>query len=157
MYPTQTWSKCLIWFAALLSPIQALQGTSIFCNVVGSCASSPQAGENEHSCCRGKTINTKCRQDVCDASNACGDHFVATVPQSPNKCPQTCWCQHPTQPQPQPSNETHFKANFDLSCYVSNFASDNFRSVSETKCLTNLSNSVGTAQQVCAHLCRFLA
>lgn len=156
MQVSRTCSKCLIWFAALLSPIQALQGTPIFRAVVSElqsphCVCTNQiADAGEHGEC------VRCRSSRCQCRDGekCRDHIVASSPVSPRECPPDCWCRRPAEPQSQPIEPVRLTltaAQVAVSAHQADHGMDIGRYA-----ITRHVLAADSAQQVCVRLCRLL-
>ena len=155
-------SKCLIWFAVLLSPLQALQGTPILCYFVGSSHGSAVSARNDRpdqgSSCRRCDGKTNRLEQTGEARNG----YAADWPESAGhvdprrNCPPDCLCRRPANPQSQPISPIQLKvvdrlvasavAQVDARCNASlHGCTDPRRKIS----------SPASAQQICATLCRF--
>ena len=148
---SSTFSKCLIWLAALLSPIQSLQGMHLFCSHGAVCSgdheiAQPQTGR---SCCC-KAESRRDREEGTRAVDGCN-------PFLPCPCPPSCWCHRRGEPQ-LPSQQP-----VELRCSVEMLGqSVDVTSVTLSSCFPHAVEADSepaftTAQQVCATLCRFLA
>lgn len=149
------WPKYLVWFAALLSPVQASQGMHVLCNLPGSCVQA----------------NTTCRHRVryqavypfsqptpeaFAQADTYGDRDVFRVA-FPCTCPPKCECRRSASVQSRPAEQPRLSGASDpiLSPYGR---------VSNKHNLTQRGNmdsqreaAPASAQQTCASLCRFLA
>lgn len=152
---TQNISKWLVCLAALLTPIQAMQGTPVMCHLLGHCSLAQTDGdkcETKCCCCQRANCNAA-RQSVC---HACGCKCEQVLSNDPAKCPNNCWCKcaplplfPPTtylQVQNVPTAECPVLDQIDP-CAVSNEYTH--------RVLVARSLGTPTAQQVCAALCRF--
>ena len=115
MQASRTCSKCLIWFAALLSPIQALQGTPILCHLVSSCAGAHDASTAQRTCRQHPPNKLTSSRAACGKSNDCGFAVIYTPPSSPRRCPPNCWCLRPVAPQSEPMLPLRVKVTGELS------------------------------------------
>lgn len=157
MNTSHMWTKCLVCFAALLSPVQALQGTPILCNLVDHCVSESMTGDSKPACCQHESPHAKSSQQACDATDCGTDDVAVAAPLSPNKCPQDCSCRRMAQPQPKLSGSTRLRVSVDLveltldqSVVLQGPLADRERSTARPP------GSLATAQETCASLCRFL-
>lgn len=146
----QRWSNCLIWFATLLSPIQALQGTPALCHL--ACTSLKQSFTAGSPNCGGP-----CSAELghCDLDQACGGAPAAhSHPGLPCECPPNCWCRL-GQPQAQPARQLAVAQwpGLTWACLASSPPS-HARRLSHASSQTEL---VLSAPEVCSLLCRFLA
>lgn len=152
---SRTCSNCLVWFAALLSPTQALQGTPMFRAVVSElqsfrCACANQVTDANDVC---ECVRCQCGQCQCRDGEKRRDQMAVPLPGSPSECPRDCWCRRSAEPQSQPVRSIRFtltvaqmavslhKADHgvDIGCYT----------------VTHVLRP-DSAQQVCVQLCRFL-
>jgi hypothetical protein len=159
MHVCRICSKLLISFAALLSPVQPLQGTPVLCQLVGcyqgELTSTRDLQLGEGLCCKcGQTspqANGIPQQRRCGAS-------LARIEQTnqQHNCPADCWCRRPAQPQSQTTSREQLKVSDSASepvdgqhhggCSVSPYR----RTTPQPTTFATIS-----AQQVCASLCRF--
>lgn len=148
--------KSLILLVALLSPLQALQGTPLLCQLSGTCSAIDRGCCDTHTCrC------TRCLQAAKFGSLGCGHHSLkfcmnGRKPVNSEKCPTNCWCSHRAQPQ-QMSQTIEFDLAFDpvsgsLGTLELPEIPRNVESLTH-----NTSTTQCSALQLCADLCRFLA
>jgi len=103
------WSKSLIWFTALLLPLQTLQGSSTLCHFACH-GNQTLEGVNDPSRCRcpRKTVNIRWadggRQQYTARLLA---YFGKTCPV--DDCPAKCFCRRPAHPQCQPVSPVQLK------------------------------------------------
>ena len=157
----RAWSKCLIWFAALLLPLQALQGTPFLCQFAGCGHRRLVSAHNDQA---DQSARCQCQRQIAHLSPA-GDSrqrraaqalgcLGQTVPQQ--NCPPGCFCRRPAQPQSQPTTplEWKFVNSLDLSAVDQ----------AHTRCSDLLDgcnyaqrevSATASAQELCASLCRF--
>lgn len=91
-----TW---LIWLVALLSPIQAFQGTSILCHIARNCPGTNVAGDRQRACCdqpSSKLISMRAIRHKCED---CGQNMASAPFSSGAECPPNCWCRIAATPQ----------------------------------------------------------
>ncbi len=157
MLTSHMWPKWLVCFAALLSPIQALQGTPVFCNLLDPCQTSPAAGDHHHGCCQHESTGSNCGQDACDVSKASDADIALTVPLPPNRCPQSCWCHRSAQPQPNLNGSTRLNVVVDLVNLVLDQSVISQRPLVNRQFSIERPDALASAQEICASLCRFLA
>ena len=156
MQTSRTWSKCLIWCAALLSPFQALQGTPILCHFVSSCRAANHACISQRACCHHQPNKlASSRTGRCKGDSyrlAVTDHSRS----APGNCPPNCWCRRPALPQSQPVQPVRAKVSTEFACVILDVdpskADIQLRSHTGTPCM----RPAAAAKQVCAVLCRFL-
>ena len=156
MQASRTCSKCLIWFAVLLSPIQALQGTPIFRAVVSelqspNCDCANQVTDADK---LGECVRCRCGQCQCRDGEKSHDHFVAQSPSAPRECPPDCWCRRPAEPQSQPVQPIRLTLA-GTQVAVSAHQADHGVEIGRYA-ITRHVLAADSAQQVCVQLCRFL-
>ena len=143
-----TFSKCLVWLAAVLSPMQALQGTHIVCSHNVSDHLVEELPELR-SCCGSVKVRGE--------SESNSDTFNKHNPSSPCSCPPDCWCRRLSQAQlpGQPLVET--RHSFETLGYWVDVTSITSSSHFAAQVKVDTASAISTAQQLCAILCRFLA
>lgn len=150
MHASRIFSNCLIWFAALLSPLQGMQGMSLFCSNCAVCTVERDTADEPlgHDChCKAKTDRDE---------KPAAAMVVRCKPLAPCSCPPSCWCHRPVQPQLSCQQNIELGGSFDL-----------LRQAIDTPAVAlGLEQQypfevdavkIPTAQQVCAKFCRFLA
>lgn len=150
-------SKHLALLVALLSPLQAIQGTHVLCAVIGQPHAGPsncgaKCSENHSSCgahdalCH-KNLGTS---HLHESSSDCE--------RSPVECPSDCWCRRPLMPQSDPPESESSRQVTQLVCRVERVVAttDNHELVRRTFAGRSSQNAE-SALEVCASLCRFLA
>lgn len=147
---SSTFSKCLIWLAVVLSPMQALQGMHLFCLHGEVCSGGHEVGERTptRSCC----CKAKVRQQNESGSRAVEERN----PYSPCPCPPSCWCHRRGEPQLPSQQPVEVSSSIEMlgqSVDVTTTLGTAFRHSREA----DTAPAFTTAQQVCATLCRFLA
>ena len=155
MQASRTFSKCLIWFAALLSPIQALQGTPMFRAVISElqspgCVCADQGSDANERC---ECVRCRCGQCRCRVGERRQDHFVAQIPSSPRECPPDCWCKRPAEPQSPPSPSIRLAlivGQVEEAPYEAN------NCMEAGRCSITHVSTGNSAQKMCIQLCRFL-
>ena len=157
MHPA--WSKCLVGFVALLSPIHALQGTHLSCpygspyHVVRQYLGTDDLAGSH--CC-GRAGRSFCRKSgPCDANPVTQE---MAHPAAPCSCPTTCICYSLRQPQLPSSKPVHVDRPVDFVC-VSEILDDSSAGAGAVFFQSRefAPDHIPSAQQKCAHLCRFLA
>lgn len=147
----RTSSKCLMWLMAVLSSLQALQGTPAACQL-GVCVWANEAVAA--SCCRDKGSDSSKRAKP---SSAIPDHASLDYekPSPPCDCPANCWCRGTAQAVA-PSSDTS-DATFENEMIVT-WEVVAAPPISHCTAMSQLSHPTSnSALQVCAVLCRFLA
>lgn len=156
MRASPTWSICLLWLAALLSPIQALQGTPVLCHLVLACNWSNATPIEQPMCCSGgaKCVHVKRSTDSGAMSNRVAFERFAS-PVVPCPCPANCWCRQPEEPQVSPPHLLRLPTLTDVAIFTPCFIPS--ASVSRIDHAQRSEWAPASARQVCAVLCRFLA
>ncbi len=153
---SQICSKWLVWMAALLSPIQALQGTPVLCHFICGCSGADGVYSDQPTCCHHGSSKLTATRAACGKSIHCGLTVTRDNPLSPCRCPLTCLCRRPALPQSQTLHTLSVEPSAHLDCL----------SVGDTDANADMRVALGVAQnhylpafsapQVCASLCRFL-
>ena len=156
MYPA--WSKCLVGFAALLSPMQALQGTHALCPFIAA----------DHEACHDRATTDVADGHCCGhADSGCQRRRVDSGrpviqddrhPATPCSCPTTCICYSHRLPQ-LPGNEPVRVERPVEFVFLSEFLPDTNGVAGAAAFQSQFSAPIHTpcALQMCAHLGRFLA
>lgn len=146
---SSTFSKCLIWLAAVLSPMQALQGMHLFCSHGNVCSVHREVGERttKRSCC----CKAKIRRDYKTDTRAVDGPF------SPCPCPPSCSCHLRSEPQLPPSQPVEVRCSVEMVGQSFDVTSVTLSSCFPHAVKADTTPTFITAQQVCATLCRFLA
>ncbi len=156
MQVSRTCSKCLICLAALLSPIQALQGTPILCHLVSSCAGANDASTEQCTCNQHSSRKLTSSHAACGERDDSGIAVIYTSPSSPPKCPPNCRCQRPVAPQSKATQPLRLKVTSEFACV----ALDDAAARNEIRLAPHVAiprmRSANSAQLVCVLLCRFL-
>ena len=156
MQASRRWSKCLFCFAALLSPIQALQGTPIMWHSVSSCARANDACTGQGACCHHRSSKLTSSRGARGWSGGCGLAVTDHSRSSPRKCPPNCWCRHPALPQSKPVQPVRVTVSTDIVCVTLDVAGSSTETQLTPHTATPRMRPVDSAQQVCAVFCRFL-
>ncbi len=156
MQVSRTCSKCLICLAALLSPIQALQGTPILCHIVRSCVVANDASTGQFTCVQHPPGKLTSSRTACGKRDDCGFALIVMSPSSPRKCPPNCWCLRPATPQSEPMLSLRDKVTDELASVARDNAAAGNEILPAPYAETSRIPSAKSAQLVCALLCRFL-
>ncbi len=158
MRASPTWSICLIWLAALLSPIQALQGTPVLCHSGHACRGGNETAAGQPVCCPGESIGAHARRLA-----GCGalsdlvtlDQFAS--PAVPCNCPPNCWCQQPEEPQSSPPQLLRLLTQVDRAISTPSSIPSTTSLCTRYRQGQRSERTPISAQQFCAVLCCFLA
>ncbi len=151
MRAIQRWSNCLVWFAALLLPLQALQGTPAFCHLADTCCSEQPAFEVMSPDCENGCSPQLVHLEQLGTNHR---HPAAAIPAGPCKCPPCCLCQNSAQPQAQTSSQTRSIPKPHMALMESAITPE-IRRLDRRFDTRNASTH--SAPEICVLLCRFLA
>jgi len=144
-------SAILVWSAALLSPIQAMQGTRVLCQLFDT---ESKVATCEDACCECKSqASVGCEASLCQTPITARTGPAGQQPPCPSGC---FYCQDrctqfaPTMSPTTPSATGLSEAIVDQVDVISRITSHGFVGSRQTSSL-----SEGSALQICALLCRF--
>jgi len=136
--------KCLVWLAAVLASLQALQGSPIVCHL-GVCHEASESGSQV--CCakRGTPSRRDASRDI--------DLVEVGAPVAACNCPTDCWCRRPAQALLQICELTPLATGDEPVVSWSPVIDTN----DSRPALAATPTIPKSSQHVCALLCRFLA
>jgi len=145
----RAWSKCLIWIAAVLTPLQASQAMHLLCLQHADCSRNQEAATDpsNRECC--------CDEEMHRDTQISGNDISQLQPLAPGSCPPECSCRQspnpllPGQPPVEPNGLLGLTGQSMDTAPVA--LGMKHRSCPEADVFAAL-----TAQQVCVSLCRFL-
>lgn len=150
----RSWSKCLIWFAVLILPLQAVQGTDSFCHC-------EQNSTTSHCTCE-QTSYCRCIQEHDHVAHECSNdsklnsrHYALHkhVNQQ-QECPSDCFCRRlPESPwnTDSPAKKLH-KPTVQTSAMSNRVTHSRITIFGDT--YLSVSPSI-SSQQLCISLCKF--
>ncbi len=150
-------SKCLIWLAVLLSPVQMLQDSPLLCGIACSCERSKESRLIPHACDNQSCTTTNNIDVAGGSSEKHVTDIVTPSPSTPSKCPTNCWCwrsvvSHVEIVKPLRMNPTDCPAGNAFCGPSAPIAAKFYRSKQVVNVCT-----IDSALSTCAVLCRFLA
>lgn len=155
----RTWSKCLIWVAALMSPTQTLQATHVICRVGATRVDKDETADKSNQLgCHCKHVQGRSLQRE-QVANALGHHDgTRDGTEFPCHCPPDCWCWRPAEPLWNSSRPLQCKTPFELATLI--LVAD-FVDCCPSRRLIHYRTDHGhitpvSALEQCAGLCRFL-